>query len=227
MDVAQKVVQRNPRDASTLNLLGVARVAVGDRKGGREAYEQAIRVDKTFTPARLNLGKLELMEGNATAARERFMAILKEAPNDVQAMYELARLEDGAGDVSGALRWLEKLHATTRRNVPGAVYLVDVYLRTGQPNKAIEVAKDAEAIAPRDLNVLAALGRTYLSLGDEKLARDVFTRMAGHAELDAQWQYNIAQYQLRPTTRKVQRTAWGKPWRPNPTSCRHRSYWPQ
>ncbi len=197
IEVAQKVVQRSAGDAATLNLLGVARVAIGERKGGRAAYEQAIQADRTFTAAQLNLGKLDLMEGNAAAARERFLTILKDRPKDVQAMYEVAKVEDSLGHVPEAIRWLEKLRATSRRNVPGAVYLVDIYLRTGQGKTALDVAKDVEAVAPRDRNVLAALGRAYLANGDEKLAQDAFTRMAQYAESDPQAQYEIAEYQLR------------------------------
>jgi putative PEP-CTERM system TPR-repeat lipoprotein len=197
IEVAQKVVQRSPNDASTLNLLGVARVATGDRKGGRAAYEQAIKADRAFTPAQLNLGKLDLMEGNDAAARERFLAILSDRPKDAQAMYELAKVEDSVGHVPEAIRWLEKARTVNRRNIPAAVYLVDVYLRAGQAKNALEVAKDAEAVAPQDLNVLAALGRAYLAHGDDKLAQEVFTRMGTYAGADPQAQYGIAEYQLR------------------------------
>ena len=196
IEVAEKVVQRTPRNAAGLNLLGVARGAAGDRKGARTAYVRAIEADKGFTPARLNLGKLEVVDGNIDAARAMYMAILKEHPKDIQAMYEVAVLDATHGHLADAVHWLEKLRAINQRNIPGVLYLADLYMRMGEGQKALEVAKNLEEFAPRDLNVLAGLGRAYLNLGDIRLAQQVFSRMTGYAELQPEWQVNIAQYQL-------------------------------
>ena len=195
-EVAEKVTQRAPRNAVALNLLGVARVAAGDRKGARAAYVRAIGVDKAFTPARLNLGKLELAEGKVAVAREIYLAILKERPKDIQAMYELAVLDATQGQLADAARWLEKLRAINQRNITGVLYLVDVYTRMGDKQKALEVAKSLEELVPRDLNVLASLGQAYLNSGDVTRAQEVFSRMAGYADSQPEWQVAIAQYQL-------------------------------
>ena len=196
IEVAEKVVQRAPGNAATLNLLGVARVATGDLKRGRSAYTAAIQADRSFVPARLNLGKLELLEGNAAAARDVYLAILKEQPKDTQAMYEMGLLEASVGRLPEAADWLEKLRAINPQSIPGALSLTDVYMRSGQPQKAVEIAKNLEEFAPRDLSILGALGRAHLSSGDVRLAQAIFSRMATYAEFQPEWQYQIAQYQL-------------------------------
>jgi putative PEP-CTERM system TPR-repeat lipoprotein len=196
IQVAEKVVQRAPGNAAALNLLGVARIAVGDRKRARAAYTAAIQADKSFTPPRLNLGKLEFLEGNASAARNVFLAILKEQPKDIQPMYELGVLEANNGQFSEAVHWLEKLRAINPHYIPGALYLLDVYIRSGQAQKAVELGKNLEELAPRDLSVLAALGRAHLNSGDLRLAQAIFSRMAGYAEFEPEWQLQIAQFQL-------------------------------
>ena len=194
-EVAQKVVQRVPNNAAALNLLGVARVAAGDRKGGREAYTQALQADPDFTPVRLNLGKLEALEGNVAAARDTFLAILKERPRDLQAMYELGILEGAHGQLAEAVRWLEKLRGIDQAYLPGGLALVDMYMRAGDSQRGLDVARKLEELAPRNLNVLAVLGRAYLVTGDIKLAQATFSRMAAYAEFAPDWQLQIARYQ--------------------------------
>ena len=199
VQVAETVVKGDPTNVAALNLLGVARVAAGDRKEGRAAYLKAIESDKNFIPPQLNLGKLDVVEGNYSAARERFRAILKTRPKDIQAMYELAVAERGAGNAADALRWLEKAHALNRRDTRVTAMLVEVYIAQRRAEAALNAAQETEAAAPRDLGALAALGEAYLAVGNLERARAMFDRMTVIAGFDANRQYRIAVRQYRKT----------------------------
>ena len=61
-----------------------------------------------FTPAKLNLARLDLYEGKPDDARQRLLAILKEQPKNLDALFELAQLELATGASQDAVRWLEK-----------------------------------------------------------------------------------------------------------------------
>jgi len=200
-EVAEAIVKREPDNPAMLNLLGVARVAAGDRAGGRKAYERATALERTFAAPQLNLAKLDLAEGKADASRVRLERFLKDRPNDTRAMYELARAEAQAGRTVEAIRWLEKAFALNRREVAAAAMLVDLHIARKDFDKALNVAKDAEATAPENLVVLAALGRAYIALGNRKLAQTVFDRMSRIAAFNPAWQTDIARYQLAADNR--------------------------
>ena len=195
-EVAQRMVQREPKDSNALNLFGVALAAAGDPAGARAAYERALKVQPKFKSARMNLGRLEASQGNDAAARERFMGLLKEQPKDVQAMYELARLEDGVGRTDDAIRWLEKARGLDRRHVASAVSLTDIYLRAGQPGKALDVAKDIDAVIPANVETLSALSRAQAATRNQTEAQAALDRLSRLAESDAHLQLWIARMQL-------------------------------
>jgi putative PEP-CTERM system TPR-repeat lipoprotein len=197
VDVANAVAAKAPKNPAALNLLGIARGVAGDRKGSRTALEQAVAVDHAFLPARLNLAKLDVVEGNYQAARERLQAILKDHPKNAQAMFELAAVEERAGRPAEAIRWLERLRAFDPRHVAAASRLVDLYLSDRQPDKALSVAKGAEAAQPNDLAALGTLAHAHLAVGDAKGAQVILNRMTRIAGFDPRWQTQIATYQVR------------------------------
>ncbi|MGH8682539.1 MAG: XrtA/PEP-CTERM system TPR-repeat protein PrsT [Burkholderiales bacterium] len=196
LEVAAALVERNPESAVALNTLGAARAATGDAKGARTAYGQALRADKSFLPAQLNLARLDLAEGNHVVARGRLGVALKERPYHLQAMIELAAVERAAGRNDEAIRWLERARASNRRNPEAAVRLVDLYLLEKAPEKALAVAKEADAAQLNHPAILAALTRAHLALGDPKSAQTVLSRMSRLAAFDPARQTEIAEYQL-------------------------------
>jgi putative PEP-CTERM system TPR-repeat lipoprotein len=197
--VAEAVVKRDPQNVAALNLLGVARAAANDRKGARAAYLKAIAADKNFSPSQLNLGKLELQEGNHAAARDRFLAILKTRPKDTQPMYEMAVVEQSAGNQIEAVRWLEKAHAIDRAHTGVTIQLVELYIIQRKFEAALTAAKETQEVVPSDLLALAALGRAYVAMGNLERARELFDRMTALANFGANWQYRIAVLQLSAT----------------------------
>lgn len=196
LEVAEKLAAREPNDATSHNLLGVARVAAGDRKGGRTAYERAIDLNKSYAPAHLNLGMLDVAENKPNAGRDRLLAVLRTQPRSTSAMFELARLEDSVGNTEEAIHWLDKVRAVDARNANAARILVEVHLRNSDASKAIAVAKEIATKAPDDLGVLLTLGRAHIAAGDHDSARIALSRMTKLAEFDHAWQVEIARQQL-------------------------------
>jgi putative PEP-CTERM system TPR-repeat lipoprotein len=196
IEIAEQMARRAPNDPTVQNLLATAREAAGDRKGARAAYEKTVSLDKDFLPARLNLGKLDLADGKAQAARERFQGILKEQPKNVQAMFELATVEEVTGNRAQAIEWLEKIRALDRNDARAGTRLVNLYLRDGKPDRALALAKELDGLAPDNLEVLAALGNANVAAGLPRSARTAFDRMTVLAEYDPAQQVRIARLQL-------------------------------
>ncbi len=196
IQVLQTVLKNEPQNLTVLNLLAVARGMSKDTAGARKAYEQVLQQHPGFTPARLNLARLDRYEGKPDDARRRLLAILKGQSRNLDALYELAQLERAAGRTQEAVRWLEKARSFNPRSLRPNLMLIDLYLGTGDAQKALNIAKDTQAPNRDNLQALAALGRCYLAIGNRGLARENFKRISQLAGFDADWQQRVAEFQL-------------------------------
>jgi len=195
--ILEEVTRSEPQNLTALNLLAVARGMAKDTAGARKAYAQVLGKAPGFTPAKLNLARLDMYEGKPEDARQRLQAILKEQPKNQDALVEMARLELAAGRTQEAVRSLEKARSFNPQSLRPSLMLVDVYLGTGDAQKALDIAKDTQAASRDNLQALAALGRCYLAIGNRGLARENFKRITQLAGFDADWQQRAAELQIK------------------------------
>lgn len=195
VELMEAVVKREPENLAALNLLGVARASAGDFAGARKSYEKALAGDSGFDSVKLNLVKLDIAEGKPDQARTRLDAMIKAKPDHAAAQYERAMLDAAQGRMGDAVRGLETLRDKHRRHVDGQVALIDLYLKTGALDKALDVAKDSSPSQPGYLAIQAALARVQLARGDAPGARATLTSMTRVADFDPVAQYKIARLQ--------------------------------
>jgi putative PEP-CTERM system TPR-repeat lipoprotein len=195
--ILQAVSGNEPQNLTALNLLAVAQGMSKDLAGARKTYELVLKKNPAFIPAKLNLARLDRYEGKPDDARRRLLAILKDQPKNLDALYELGQLELAERRPQDAIRWLEKARSYNPQNLRPSLMLVDVYLETGDVQRALDIAKDVQAANRDDLPALAALGRSYLAIGNRGLARENFKRMTQLAGFDAEWQLRTAGLQIR------------------------------
>ena len=196
IQILQTVTKSEPQNLVALNLLAVARGLSKDLAGARKTYEQVLEKDRNFTPAKLNLARLDLYEGKPDDGRQRLLAILKEQPKNLDALFELAQLELKTGHNQEAVRWLEKARSFNPQSLRPNLMLVELYLSTGDTQKALDIAKETQAGSRDNLQALATLGRAYLAIGNLGLARENFKRITQLAGFDADWQQRAAQLQI-------------------------------
>jgi len=95
-----------------------------------------------------------------------------------------------------AIQYLQKVQALEPRNIPPGLQLAELYLRKGEGEKALNLAKGLELVDGKDLGVLALEGRAYVATGKPGLAKAVYKRMTAFAGADAASQYKIARLHL-------------------------------
>ena len=195
VELLDRLIKRDPDNLALLNLFGVALAASGDFPGARRAYEKALAGDKGFDSVKLNLARLDSIEGKPDAARARLDALIKEKPQLSAALYERALLDIGEHRTADAIRTLEALRAKNGKHGDGLVALIDLYIQTGALDQALQVAKDGSQNLPGNLAVQAALARTLLARGDKDGARATLATMTRVAEFDPVAQYKIARLQ--------------------------------
>ncbi len=171
--VVEGILKREPGNVAMLNLLGITRLAAGDRAGARSAYVSAIRARPSFYPAHLNLARLDEGDQQTARARQRYLGILKAAPAYIEAMLELARLEESQGRPAEAIRWLDKARSVQAKDTRPYLALSGLYLRLGQGKQALDVAKDVQAMAPDNPDALFALAQAQVAVGNDDAAKSV------------------------------------------------------
>lgn len=185
LTLAQSLVKRDARNPGFATLLGHARAQAKDRSGARSAYEQALALDPKLASAQLSLARLDIADQAWDAATRRLTALVQANEGQVDVLFEMARLHDRRGQPAEAQRWLEKAidHSGPNELRP-ALALIDLHLRNGRRDAALEVAKTLNAKAPDALPALVAMARVQLAVGDASGARVSLgnaTRVAAYA----------------------------------------------
>ena len=197
LQIAEQMVKRSPENLTALNFLGSVKGAVGDKAGARAAYEAVLAKLPTFRPAILNLARLDLGEGRVDPARDRLNAMLTTKADDVDALVELAGVEQRAGRPAEALRHLKKANESQRRDMRPGLSLIDLQLAQRLTEEANSTAKDLASKFPDSITVQLALGRTMLAMGDARSARGVFQAATRLADYDPDTQVRIGRLQLQ------------------------------
>ena len=196
--VAQSLVKLNPGNPSALLVLGLAKTRVADYVGARSAFEQTLKIDAKLTEAKLGLVSVEIATRAFDAADKRLSDILKTDERNVDALFDMAVLNEMRGRDDEALRWLEKASESSGlRDTRANFALVAWHLRKGQAGKALDAAKQLLGKAPDDMQVLQTYARAQIANNDLVGARTSLTNASRRAAFEAPAQVEIARLQLR------------------------------
>lgn len=195
-EVIEKLLKADAENLTAINLLGLAKFANGDRAGARRAYELVLSKDPGDQSAALNIARLDLAENKIDAAKQRLGKLLLANSSSVEAMIELALIEEKAGNQTEAIRWLEKARDDPRGTTVASNMLIEMLLRIGNRDRALNVAKETVSKYPENLSALANLARVQLAGGDRRLARQTLADMARYANYNADAQLEVARLQV-------------------------------
>lgn len=193
---AQRLAAVAPDDPAFLNLLASAQIANGDAQAARENYQKAAALQPKFLPARLNLGKLNRLEGKPAEAEAALAAVLKDQPGQVQALLEMARLEQARGHMPEALAWAEKARAADARSVETHLSLARLYLAANRPADALDMVQEAEVLKPGLPEALALNSQCQLAMGKPQVAQAVLQTLSRAVGFDTDGLLKAARLQL-------------------------------
>lgn len=180
--VAEALVKQRANSSGLHNLLGSARMQLGNTAGARSAFEAAVKLEPDFIAPQLNLARLDIQAKAFDAGAARLNALLTRDDKHVETLLELGRLADRRGQLADAQRWFEKADDHSGPADPQAgLALVDFHLRHNQAAAAQEASKRIVAKGAEALPVLQALARVSLANGDAAAARISLTKAANLA----------------------------------------------
>ena len=196
-ETAERALRSNATQQNLRNLLGVAHTRAGRLAAAREAFEQLRQSSFNYLPARINLAKLDIIEGKPDAGVARFKQILRQFPAHAATMLELATYLSDAGKLNDAIGWVKKSLPVDSKSIPANVFLTNLYLRADNAAGALRVAKETESWAPDSHLVKAALARSYFAVGRRDLATVTLREAATNAGYDARVLIGLAGLQSR------------------------------
>jgi putative PEP-CTERM system TPR-repeat lipoprotein len=182
-DAALKAIDRLEKKSADkplpAHLRGAALLGKKQRDAARQSFEQALKIDPTYFPSIERLAAMDLGDKKDADAQRRFEALLKAVPGHVEATGALVQLRNRAGanpdEVAALINDAIKAHPTE----PAPRLLLVAHHLSGKRNdRAVSAAQDAVTAIPDNPQLLDALGRAQMVVGDTHQAIATFNKMA-------------------------------------------------
>lgn len=154
----RQALELNPGFAAAHDALGQLDDLRGEAYRAREAYAKAQELDPENPKFLRHLIRALLRFGKAVEARERLQHLLRIAPADLDARYQLAILELRADAPDLALNDFQQVVASRPDHVMAWNGLGLAYARIGKHEQALEALERAKRLDPANVRTLTNLG---------------------------------------------------------------------
>lgn len=189
--------KKQPSHALTHNLRGSALLLKRDFAAARAGFERALELQPGYLPALGNLARLDVREGRPEAGKSRYEALLRNEPNNSQALLGYAAVLHLTGAAVAAIEKPLRSAVAANPASPGArLALIDFYLARRQVKAALAAAQEADAALPNNAAIVRALGTAQIAAGEPRQAASTFTRMAELAPKSPEPRVLLARAQL-------------------------------
>jgi predicted Zn-dependent protease len=186
------ILKAKPGDPLALNLLGAVRAKQGRLNEAESLFTRALRADRDFAGAHMNLAYLYLLKG----APEKTVAELREVhrlvPEDAGTSYKLAHLLFTLGRLDECVAFVEGERQSARLTPPLLAVLGDAYLKKGDAGRAEESYRAALDAQTDNADALLGLALVAHSKGDAQSASLYLTRVKALAANSPDLLYRFA-----------------------------------
>jgi len=170
--------RKQPQDPSPAHLRGQVLAGLGRNAEARQSFEAALTLSPAYFPPLAALAALDVRDGQAEQARQRFVAVIKAQPKNATAMLALAEVLARQGAAAPQVRaQIDAAIAAAPLDMAARVALVHHHLATGQAEAALLAAQAATTALPDNLELLALQARCQLRLDQSSQALTSFGKM--------------------------------------------------
>lgn len=176
----ERAIAIAPKEAAPYFNLGEIYSGRGDHRQAAKYFQKALRVKPNFYHASLALAQLYLETGNYKAAREKYLATLTILPSEelkATVYAGLASIDRAQGKYQAAIGHLKHALQFPSSQQGKASYwgmIAGIYLRSGQPDSALAIARNLLAGDPNNFYLYNVLCDAWLKKGQIDSARQWF-----------------------------------------------------
>ncbi|MFN2596120.1 MAG: tetratricopeptide repeat protein [Pyrinomonadaceae bacterium] len=170
------VLKSSPDDALALNLLGTVRAQQGRLDEAEALFTHALRVDRQFAGAHMNLAYLYLLKREPEKTVAELREVHRIAPDDADTSYKLAHLLLTLGRFDECVAFIADVRRTGQPPPALLAVLGDAYLKKGEAGRAEESYRLSLAAQADNADALLGMALVSRSEGDARSASAYLSR---------------------------------------------------
>jgi putative PEP-CTERM system TPR-repeat lipoprotein len=174
-DVLGKIRAAQGQTEIVGNLEGLLKLAQIDFPGARATFTDLVQKYPDFTPAKINLARVDIMLGDRAAADQILTDVLAKQPTAEPALTMAVSGFVQTNKLAEAADVMERAHRADPNQTRITATLGDVYVRWGKPQKALDLADAEKGAGAGSADILSLRAAAYLALGQKKDARAAYT----------------------------------------------------
>ncbi|HUB11663.1 MAG TPA: XrtA/PEP-CTERM system TPR-repeat protein PrsT [Acetobacteraceae bacterium] len=176
-DALEKVKAAEGNTPVVDNLTGLLQLAKLDVPDARKTFTDLSVAHPDFIPAQINLARVLAMQGDGPGAEKVLSAILEKQPASQPALNMLASDYAQSNRLPEAVALLERAHKAQPADPRLAAGLGDLYIRSGNAQKALDLATQTKGAAALSDPILSLTAAAQLALGQRDRARDTYSQL--------------------------------------------------
>ncbi len=178
LEAASVLERKLPNSALPYHIKGSLLAEMRDYRNARANFAKALELQFDYLPAAGGLARLDIIEKNPAAARNRFEAIIAKQPGNAEAIVELASVQAATGvSTKDVKATLERAVAASPESATATLALANYHLREGDAKSALAILQGAAAANPGDIRILELLAVAQQAGGEGNQAIATYTRL--------------------------------------------------
>ena len=188
--------KKQPENPLVDNLRGIAFLGKGDIKAARQNFEKALVKNPAYFPAAASLARMDVADKRFDDAKRRFESVVASNPKSTQGWLALAELHAKSGtNAENVAALISKAMAADPTSVPVRLELINLYIGTQDPKRAVAAAQEALSALPDNPAILDAQGRAQQAAGDYNQALVTYGKLASLLPSSVQPHLRMAEIQ--------------------------------
>jgi Flp pilus assembly protein TadD len=187
-----RLLKSSPDDALALNLLGTIRAQQGRLDEAEALFAHALRVDREFAGAHMNLAYLYLLKREPDKSVTELKEVHRIVPDDADTTYKLSHLLFTLGRPDECIAFINEVQRKSQPTPALLSVLGDAYLKKGETVKAEESYRLALGAQATNADALLGMAMVSQSKGDAQSASAYLSRARALAADSPQLLYRFA-----------------------------------
>jgi len=176
-DALQKIKAAEGDTPVVENLTGLLQLAKLDMVDARKTFTDLSVAHPEFIPGQINLARVLAMQGDGPGAEKVLGNVLTKTPAAEPALTMLASDYAQSNRLADAVTLLEHAHTAHPDDPRIAASLGDLYIRSGNAQKALDLASQIKGPSALSEQILSLTAASQLALGQRDRARDTYSQM--------------------------------------------------